>query len=93
MAVNLSELLALPIEERSKLAEALLESIARAELEPLAREFVERVKRTNKALDAAIARLDHFDEEVERGRVEVREAVRRSAEEWPFPVSQLPRAQ
>ena len=93
MAVNLSELLALPIEEQSKLAEALLESIAHAELEPLAREFVERVKRTNNALDAAIARLDHFDEEIERGRVEVREAVRRSSEQWPFAVSQLPGTQ
>jgi hypothetical protein len=86
MAVNLSELLALPIEERTKLAEALLDSVARAELEPLAREFVESVKRTNAALDAAIARLDRFDEELARNRAEVREAVLRSGETWPFPL-------
>ncbi|HUL82558.1 MAG TPA: hypothetical protein VL131_10450 [Gammaproteobacteria bacterium] len=86
MAVNLSELLALPIEERTKLAEALLDSVARAELEPLAKEFVERVKKTNAALDATIARLERFDDEVERQRVEVREAVLRSGEAWPFPL-------
>ena len=86
MAVNLSELLALPIEERTKLAEALLDSVARAELEPLAREFVESVKRTNAALDAAIARLEQLDDELERNRAEVREGVFRSGERWPFPL-------
>jgi len=86
MAVNLSELLALPIEERTRLAEALLDSVARAELEPLVRQFVESVKRTNTALDAALARFDRFDEDLERQRAEVRESVIRSGETWPFPL-------
>ena len=90
MVVNLSELLALPIEERTKLAEALLDSVARAEIKPLARELAERARRTNAALDAAISRLDHFDEELERNRAEVREEVLRSGESWPFPLSQEP---
>jgi hypothetical protein len=90
MAVNLAELLALPMEERTKLAEALLDSVARAELEPLAREFIERTKRTNAALDAAIARLERFDDEIERQRAEVREAVMCSGEIWPFPLPHVP---
>ncbi len=86
MGVDLSELLALPIEERAKLAEALWDSVARAELEPLIKEFVARVERTSKTLEATNSRLEHFDEELERSRAEVREAVLRSQEEWPFVV-------
>jgi len=84
MAVNLSDLLALPEEERLRLAEALWESLELEELEPLAKRFIESVRRTNRALDATIGRLDHFDETLERNRNDVRAAVRRSAEEWPF---------
>jgi hypothetical protein len=84
MAVNLSDLLALPEEDRLKLAEALWESLEVAESGPLVKEFIESVERTNRALDATLERLDHFDETLERNRTEVRAAVRRSAEEWPF---------
>jgi hypothetical protein len=84
MGVDHSELLALP-EVRAKLAEALWDSVARAELEPLIKEFVARVERTNKTLQATISRLEYFDEELERSRAEVREAVIRSQEEWPVP--------
>ena len=86
MAVNLSELLALPPEERMRLAEALLDSVARSELEPLARAFRESMERTNHTLDATLVRLEQLKETIERDRIEVREAVRRSGEEWPFPL-------
>jgi hypothetical protein len=43
LRVDLSELLALPVEERAKLAEAFWDNVARAELEPLIKEFVARV--------------------------------------------------
>jgi uncharacterized membrane protein YccC len=92
MAVDLSELLALPPEERLRLAEALWASVARAELEPLAKEFIERVERTNRSLDATIRRLENLDETLARDRAEVREATRRAAEEWPFAVWPTPRA-
>jgi len=86
MAVNLSELLALPSEQRLKLAEALAESVAPAELEPLVREFVAGAKSTNQVLEAALSRLARLDETLERNRAEVREAVLRSGDGWPFPL-------
>jgi hypothetical protein len=85
MAADLDELLALPREERMRLAEALLESAA-PEMGPLLKEFARGLKRTNRALDLAIARLMAFDERLQRSRAEVREAVLRSGETWPFPV-------
>jgi hypothetical protein len=84
MAVNLSELLALPAEERLRLAEALWTSVAPADLGPLVVEFIERAERTNRALDATIRRLENLDEILARDRAEVREAVFRANEEWPF---------
>ena len=76
-----------------RLAEALLDSVARVELEPLARAFRESMERTNRTLDATLDRLEHLKEAIERDRIEVREAVRRSGEEWPFPLPSRPRAQ
>ena len=93
MAVNLSELLALPPERRLELAEALAESVAPADLKPLVREFVAGAERTNRALEATLRRLDCLDETLERNRAEVREAVRRSGEKWPFLLPGLPQPQ
>lgn len=85
MAVRLDELLALPPEERVKLAEALLESAAPPDIAPLLRELVTALERTNRALDLAIARLIGFDDRLQRVRADVREAVLRSGEQWLFP--------
>jgi hypothetical protein len=86
MAVDFNELLALPREERVKLAEALLESAAPPDIGPLLRQLVTALEGTNRALDLTIARLIGFDERLRRARAEVREAVLRSGEQWPFPV-------
>jgi hypothetical protein len=87
MAVNLSELLALPAEERLRLAEALWTSVAPADLAPLIAEFVERAERINRALDATHRRFEELDATLARDRAEVRESVLRSGEEWPFGLS------
>lgn len=84
MAVNVSELLALPREEREKLLEALMETTVPADIPPLIREFVARTEQTNRALDMALERLSRFDETIERNRAEVRETVCQSGEVWPF---------
>jgi hypothetical protein len=62
------------------------------EIKALARELLETVTRTEKALDAAIARLERFEEKLDRGRDEVRDDVRASGDRWPFPMfsSQAP---
>jgi hypothetical protein len=86
MGVNLAELLALPSEERLKLAETLMESAAPADLEPLLKEFVLGMERTNRAVEAALERLSRMDDTLERNRAEVREAVRRSRDVWPLPL-------
>jgi hypothetical protein len=86
MAADLEELLALPPEERMKLAEALLASAAPAEIGALLRELARGLERTNHALELAIARLSAFDERLRRSRAEVREAVLLSGEAWPFPL-------
>ena len=84
MAVDLPELLALPAEERLRLAEALWSSVAPADLGPLVVEFIERAERINRTLDATIRRLEELDETLARDRAEVRESVLRAGEEWPF---------
>lgn len=84
MAVNLNELLALPREERMKIAETLLESAVPSDMEELLADFVARMQQTNQALEVAIDRLDTLDERIEGDRAEVRDAVRRSGESWPF---------
>jgi hypothetical protein len=86
MAADLNELLALPPEERMRLAEVLMESAAPAEIGPLLQEFASGLERTNRALDMAIARLSAFEERLQRSRAEVREAVLLSGDAWPFPV-------
>jgi len=86
MGVNLSELLALPSDERLKLAETLMESAVPADLEPLLKEFVLGMERTNRAVEAALERLSRMDDTLERNRTEVREAVRRSGDVWPLPL-------
>jgi hypothetical protein len=85
MAVDLSELLALPREERLRLAETLKESVIPSDIGPLLRDFVTRVERTNRVLEGSLERLSTFDARLERSRAEVREAVIRSGEVWPFP--------
>jgi hypothetical protein len=84
MAVDLNALLTLPAEERMKLAETLMESVAPPDIGPLLRQLVAGLQRTNRALDLAIARSIAFDERLRRVRAEVREAVLRSGEQWPF---------
>jgi hypothetical protein len=84
MAVDLSELLALPAEERLRLAEALWTSVAPGDLWPLIVEFIERSERINRALDATIRRFEELDATLARDRAEVRESVLRAGEEWPF---------
>ncbi len=86
MAVNLPELLALPPEERLELAETLMESAAPPDVRELLREFVVRMERTNQALEDLHQRFRRLDETLERNRAEVREAVMRSGELWPFPL-------
>lgn len=84
MAVDLSELLALPAEERMKLAEALLTSVAPSDLGPLVLEFIDRAERTNRALDLTIRRFEELEEILARDRAEARESVLRGGEDWPF---------
>lgn len=82
MSVDLSELLALPREERLKLAEALFESTAPADIGRLLREFVTRMARTNQALNDLHERFSRLDETLERNRAEVRDAALRSRTVW-----------
>jgi hypothetical protein len=84
MAVDLSELLALPADERLRLAEALLTSVAPADLVPLVVEFIDRAERTTRALDLTIRRFEELGEILARDRAEARESVLRSSEDWPF---------
>jgi hypothetical protein len=86
MAVDFSELLALPAEERLRLAEALWASVAPADLGPLVGEFIERAERINRALDATIRRFEKLDETLIRDRAQARESVLRASEEWPFEI-------
>jgi hypothetical protein len=86
MAIDLNELLALPPEERMRLGEALLESAVPPDLGALLRDFVSALERTNRALELAIARLSVLDERLARSRAEVREAVLRDGDAWPFPL-------
>jgi hypothetical protein len=86
MAVTVLDVLALPLEEREKLLEALMETTVPADIPPLLREFVARTEQTNRALESTLDRLGRLDETIERNRVEVRAAVRESQETWPFPL-------
>ena len=86
MAINVTELLALPREEREKLLEALMETTVPSDIPPLMREFVARTERTNRALEVVIERLSRLDETIERNRSEIREQVRQSGDVWPFPL-------
>jgi hypothetical protein len=84
MTIDLNELLALPVEERMRIGEALMESAVPPDISALLREFVSSLERTTHALDLAIARLSALDERLARGRAEVREAVLRSGEALPL---------
>ena len=86
MAVNVTEILALPREEREKLLEALMETTVPSDIPPLMREFVARTERANRALEVVIERLSRLDESIERNRSEIREQVRQSGDVWPFPL-------
>jgi hypothetical protein len=56
MAVTVTDVLALPREEREKLLEALMETTIPADIPPLLREFVARTERTNRVLESALDR-------------------------------------
>ena len=84
MAVKVTDLLALPREEREKLLEALMETTVPTDIPRLIRGFVARTERTNRALEVALERLSRLDETIERNRAEVREAVRKFGDVWPF---------
>jgi hypothetical protein len=86
MAIDLDELMTLSREERMKLGETLIESAAPPDIVPLLRDFASSLERTNRALDLAIARLAALDERLALNRADVREAVLRSGEAWPFPL-------
>jgi len=88
MAVTVTELLALPREERERLLEALMETTVPPDIGPLLREFALSLEHMNRVLEAALERLSHLDERLERARAEAREAVIRSGESWPFPLPQ-----
>ena len=85
MAVNVTELLALPREEREKLLKALMETTVPSDIPALIREFVARTERTNRALEVVLDRLSRLDETIARNRSEIREEVRQSGDVWPFP--------
>jgi hypothetical protein len=85
MAVNMVELLALPLDQRIKIAEALVESAVPPDFEALLREFTVGLRETNRLLQSTLERFAHVEDEVKRDRVDVREAVMRSGESWPFP--------
>ena len=84
MAIDLSELLALPADERLKLAATLRESAAPVDIGPLLRDFVIRTEHANHLLQTVLDRLSQLDETIERNRAEVREATQRSGEDGPF---------
>ena len=86
MAVNVTEILELPLEEREKLLEALMETTVPADVPLLVREFIDRTERANRALERALERLARLEETIERNRAEVRQAVSQSGEVWPFPL-------
>ena len=90
MAITVTELLALPREERERLLEALMESTVPPDIGPLLREFVIGLEHTIRALESALDRLTHLDERIEHARAAAREAVIRSGETWPFPLPNEP---
>jgi hypothetical protein len=77
---------ALSFKEKEELLSLLISEldVPSDDLQALADELTRTVERTDKALEAAISRLENLDEELEQGRIEVREAVRRSVQQWPF---------
>jgi hypothetical protein len=77
---------ALSAKEREELLGLLISEldVPSDDLQSLADELTRTVERTDSALEAAISRLENLDEELEQGRIEVRDAVRRSAQQWPF---------
>jgi hypothetical protein len=87
MSIDLDELLGLPVEERMKLGEMLMEGAVPRDIAPLLRDFVGALERTTRALELAIARLSALDERLARARAEAREAALSSDEAWPFPLS------
>jgi hypothetical protein len=77
---------ALSVKEKEELLGLLISEleVPSEELKSLGSELIRTVERADKALESAVSRLENLDEELRRGRIEVREAVRRSGQEWPF---------
>jgi hypothetical protein len=77
---------ALSVKEKEELLGLLISEldVPAEELQSLASELIRKVERTDKALEAAVSRLENLDEELEQGRIEAREAVHRSGQGWPF---------
>lgn len=77
---------ALSSADKEKLLSLLISEldVPSEELASLGRELTNAVERADKALESAVSRLENLDEELRQGRMEVREAVRRSDQKWPF---------
>jgi hypothetical protein len=83
-----NDIRALSADEKDELLLSLmaeLDAPSATEFKMLVKELTASASRANRALDAAIARLDTLDETIERGRAEVRQSVQDAEERWPFP--------
>jgi D-ribose pyranose/furanose isomerase RbsD len=80
------DILALSAAEKEALLNVLLSEldVPAEEIGTLARQLVGATERSSKALAKAVSRLEQFDEEIRRNRIEARAAVLRSGETWPF---------
>ena len=80
------EILALSTHEKETLLNVLISDldVPYDEMRLLAIQLNDATERSGRALEAAVARLEQFDEEMRRVRLEAREAVLRSRDVWPF---------
>jgi hypothetical protein len=80
------DILALSAAEKETLLNVLISEldVPDQEISLLARQLIEATERSSKALATAVSRLEHFDEEMRRNRIEARAAVLQSGETWPF---------
>jgi len=83
-----SDIRALSVDEKNELLLSLmaeLDAPSASELGTLVKELTARASRANRALEAAIVRLDSLDETIERNRVEAAQSIQRAEQKWPFP--------